>query len=245
MLAPAVKNKKVTIMQVLSSHTLAALSLILTASVAQAEVTGGQLKLSQSGFTDDFSVAKTNISGSVELAFGPQFGMQMDLGVNVLNFAEETATNFVTHATYKMGDSTALGAFYGLDAVNGGSTSIYGLEAAQNFGTGGVQGYLAHAEDGNGSGNVLGISGGMVMGNGVGLGASLDHGSFDDASLTRFGLRGSFGLGESSKMFGELGSLNTDAGSETYAKIGATFNFGANSGLMFGDRSLFNLLPGS
>ncbi|OYU40032.1 MAG: hypothetical protein CFE33_05545 [Pseudorhodobacter sp. PARRP1] len=232
-------------MQVFSTHILAALGLALIASAAQAEMTGGQVKLSQSGFTDDFSVAKTNISGSVELAFGPQFGMQMDLGVNLLNFADETATNFVTHATYKLGDSTALGAFYGLDSVNGGSTSLYGVEAAQNFGNGGVQGYVAHAEDGNGSGNALGISGGMVMGNGVGLGASLDHGKIDGTSLTRYGLRGSFGLGESSKMFAELGALNTDAGSETYAKIGATYNFGSNSGLMFGDRSLFNLLPGS
>ncbi len=243
MLAPAVKTKKVTIMQVVSKHTLAALSLILAGSAAQAEMTGGQVKLSQSGFTDDFSVAKTNISGSVELAFGPQFGMQMDLGVNLLNFADETATNFVTHGTYKLGDSTALGAFYGMDAVNGGRTDVYGLEAAQNFGTGGVQGYVAHAEDNGGT--VLGVSGGMVMGNGVGVGGSLDHGSFDGTSLTRYGVRGSFGLGESSKMFAELGALNTDAGSETYAKIGATYNFGANSGLMFGDRSLFNLLPGS
>ncbi|MDP1576442.1 MAG: hypothetical protein Q8L76_06735, partial [Cypionkella sp.] len=185
-------------MQVLSKHILAILGFILTASVAQAEMTGGQVKLSQSGFTDDFSVAKTNISGSVELAFGPQFGMQMDLGVNMLNFADETATNFVTHGTYKLGDSTALGAFYGMDAVNGGRTDVYGVEAAQNFGTGGVQGYLGRAEDGDGSGTVLGVSGGMVMGNGVGIGGSLDHGSFDGASLTRYGLRGSFGLGDSS-----------------------------------------------
>lgn len=232
-------------MQVVSKHIFAAVGLVLAGSAAQAEMTGGQVKLSQSGFTDDFSVAKTNISGSVELAFGPQFGMQIDLGVNLLNFADETATNFVTHGTYKLGDTTALGAFYGMDAVNGGRTDVYGFEAAQNFGTGGVQGYLGHAEDGNGSGTVLGVSGGMVMGNGVGLGASLDRGTFDDFSLTRYGVRGSFGLGESSKMFAELGALNTDDGSETYAKIGATYNFGANSGLMFGDRSLFNLLPGS
>lgn len=134
-------------MQVLSKHTLAAISLVLAGSAAHAEMTGGQVKLSQSGFTDDFSVAKTNISGSVELAFGPQFGMQMDLGINMLNFADETATNFVTHGTYKVGDSTALGLFYGMDAVNGGRTDVYGVEAAQNFGTGGVQGYVAHAEE--------------------------------------------------------------------------------------------------
>ncbi|MDB5659523.1 MAG: hypothetical protein JWS10_2138 [Cypionkella sp.] len=232
-------------MKIQTTHVVAAISLVLGCSAAQAEVTGRQLKLSQSAFTDDFSIAKTNISGSVELAFGPQFGIQMDLGVNLLNFADETATNFVTHGTYKLGDNTALGAFYGLDAVNGGRTDIYGVEAAQNFGTGGVQGYVAHAEDGGGSGTVLGVSGGMVMGNGVGIGGSLDHGSFDGTSLTRYGLRGSFGLGESSKMFAELGALNTDDGSETYAKIGATYNFGSNSGLMFGDRSVFNLLPGS
>ncbi|WP_284325128.1 hypothetical protein [Cypionkella aquatica] len=232
-------------MMVHSPKTLATLALILAASTAQAEITGGQVKLSQSGFTDDFSVAKTNISGSLELGFGERFGMQMDLGVNLLNFADETAINYVTHGTYKLSDSTALGAFIGMDSVNGGSTSIYGIEAAQNFGTGGVQGYVAHAQDGNGNGNALGVSGGMVMGNGVGIGASLDHGSFDGTSLTRYGLRGSFGLGESSKMYAELGALNTDVGSETYAKIGASYNFGSNSGLMFGDRSLFNLLPGS
>ena len=241
---------KVNIVKILTKRGLAVIGVALLASAAHAEVTGGQIKLSQSGFTDDMSIAKTNLSGSIELGFGAQFGVQLDLGVNMLNFADETATNIAAHGVYKLSDSTAIGAFYGMDRLAGATNDFYGVEAAQNFGTGGVQGYLARGEDNGASGTVIGISGGAVMGNGFGIGASLDHGAFDGGvSLTRFGVRGSLGLGERSKMFAEVGALNgaiSGAGSdsETYAKIGATYNFGANSGLTFGDRSLFNLLPG-
>lgn len=241
---------KVHIMKIFTQRSLAVIGLVLGCATANAEVTGGQIKVSQSGFTDDFSVAKTNVSGALELGFGAQFGLQLDLGVNMLNFADETATNIAAHGTYKLSDSTALGAFYGMDRIGGGQNDFFGVEAAKNFGTGGVQGYLARGEDSGDSGTVLGISGGAVLGNGFGLGASLDHGAFDGgASLTRLGLRGSFGLGEQSNMYAEIGTLNGEidglgSDSETYAKIGTTFNFGANSGPTFGDRSLFNLLPG-
>ena len=244
------QNKKVNSVKVLTKRGLAVIGAVVLASAVQAEVTGGQIKLSQSGFTDDMSIAKTNLSGSIELGFGPQFGVQVDLGVNMLNFADETATNIAAHGVYKLSDRTAVGAFYGMDRLAGATNDFYGVEAAQNFGTGGVQGYLARGEDAGASGTVIGISGGAVMGNGFGIGASLDHGTFDGGlSLTRFGVRGSLGLGERSKMFAEVGTLNSaisgfGSGSETYAKIGATYNFGDNSGLTFGDRSLFNLLPG-
>ena len=237
-------------MNVLTKKIATSLMLVLGCSTAQAEVIGGQVKLSQSAFTDDMSIAKTNLSGAIELGFGPQFSMQLDFGVNRLNAVDETATNFAAHATYKLSDSTAVGAFYGLDSVSGESQNFYGIEAAQNFGTGGVQGYLGQGEESGYKGTVIGLSGGTIIGSGFGIGASLDHASFDGGvSVTRFGVRGTYGVGERSKMFAEIGSLNGSidglgSDSETYTKIGATYNFGANSGLTFGDRSLFNLLPG-
>lgn len=226
------------------------LSLVVGCSAAQAEVTGGQIELSHSAFTDETSVAKTNLNGSVELEFGPKFGLQLDFGVNALNAVNDTATNVAAHAIYKVSDSTALGAFYGIDSLSGENQDFYGVEAAHNFGTGGVQGYLGRGEDSGFGGTVAGVSGGTMIGSGFGLSASVDHGSFDGGvSLTRFGVRGSYGQGERAKVFVELGSLNGDinglgSASEPYAKIGATVNFGRNSGLTFGDRSIFNLLPG-
>lgn len=235
---------------ILTKLTLSALSLALICSTAQAEAISGQIKLSQSAFIDDTSVAKTNFSGAVELGFGPELGAQLDFGVNALNASGETATNFAAHAIYKPSDTTAFGAFYALDSLSGESQSVYGIEAAQNFKTGGVQAYLARGEDSGFSGSVIGLSGGTIIGEGFGLGASVDHGSFDGGlSLTRFGVRASYGQGERSKMFVEIGTLNGEisglgSDSETYAKVGATFNFGRNSGLTFGDRSIYNLLPG-
>lgn len=234
----------------ITKRCVTALCFVFVCSATQAEVTGGQLKLSHSAFTNDTSVAKGNLSGAVELSFGSQFGAQLDFGVNALNASGETATNFAVHASYKLSDTTALGAFYGLDSVSGESQNFYGIELAQNFKTGGIQGYLARGEDAGFSGTVIGLSGGAIIGSRFGIGASLDHGSFDGGvSLTRFGLRGSYRQGERSKFFVEVGSLTGDisgfgSDSEPYAKIGATFNFGSNSGLTFGDRSLFNLLPG-
>ena len=246
----AVQEKKVLFMMMSTKQAMAALGLFLSCSATQAEVIGGQVKLSRSGFTDDMSIAKTNLSGNIELGFGPQFGMQLDFGLNRLNTAGKTATNVAAHAVYKLSDSTAFGAFYGLDSLSGGRQNFYGIEAAQNFGTGGLQGYLARGKASGASGTVVGLSGSTMIGSGFGIGASLDSASLDGGvSLTRFGVRGSYGVGERSKMFAEIGSLNGDisgvgSDSETYAKIGATYNFGANSGLTFGDRSLFNLLPG-
>lgn len=237
-------------MKVLTKRSLVVIGSLLLSSAAQAEITGGQIKLSQSGFTEDMSIAKSNLSGTVELGFGPKFALQLDLGVNMLNFADETATNFAVHGIYKLSDKTAFGAFYGIDRLAGETNDFFGIEAAQNFGTGSVQGYLARGEESGNHGTVIGISGDVALGNGFGIGASMDHGSFDsDVSLTRVGLRGSYSINERSQMYAELGALNGDisggaSASETYAKIGVTFNFGANSGPAFGDRSLFNLLPG-
>lgn len=231
-------------------HSVASLSVALTCFPALAEVTGGQIELSHSAFVDDTSFAKSTVSGTVELSFGPRFGAQFDVGANVLNLAEETATNFAAHAILKPSEGTALGVFFGLDAIAGESQSFYGVEIAHNFDVGGVQAYIAHGEDLGFSGTVVGLSGGTIIENGVGISASVDYASFDGgASATRFGVRGSIGQGERSKLFVEIGALNgslsgVGSDSETYAKIGATYNFGENSGLTFGDRSIFNLLPG-
>jgi len=226
------------------------LGLVLGCSVAQAEVIGAQIKVSQSAFTDETTFAKSNLSGAVELGFGSQFGVQLDFGVNRLKVVDETATNFAVHAMYKMSDSTAFGALYGLDTISGESQDFYGIEAAQSFGAGGVPGYLASGEDSGFRGTVLGLSSGTIIGKGLGIGASLDYASLGGGvSLTRFGVRGFYGQDERSKVFVEIGSLNgaisgLGSQSEPYAKIGATYNFGHNSGLTFGDRSMFNVFPG-
>lgn len=209
---------------------------------------GGRINLAYSEFTDDRTFAKGTLDGAMELRFGQNIGLQMDLGLNEFNASGEQGTNIGLHGLYHLDPATSLGAFYSIDSVEATNTSLYGVEAGHAFGDGGIDGYLGQANSDGSTVTILGLNG-TVRFNDFGIAASLDNATFEGVSLTRIGIQGSYRIGAMSKIYVEIGQLHGDiegfgSDSENYVKLGATFKLGPKHGTTFGNHSLFNLIPG-
>lgn len=219
-------------------------------SPAQAEVLGGRLSLAHSAFVDDTSMAKSAAVGSIELPMGERFSMQSDLGLAGLHALDDKAVNITTHAILHFGADSAAGLFYGVDMMNGGSDDFLGLEYGRNLGAAQVEAYVAGIDSAEGSATLLGLAGEMPLSGGpFSLGAALDHASVGGGrSATRFGLTGGYAVGESTRLVAEIGTLGGGIGvddtSGGYVKLGVDFTFGRNAGTTFGQRSVFNSIPG-
>lgn len=232
-------------------YVVISVATVLLAGASQAQevnLVGGRINLAYSEFTSDTSFAKATLDGSMELGFGQNIGLQMDLGLNAFNAANEQGTNVGLHGLYHVDQTTSLGAFYSVDTVEGTNTSLYGVEAGHSFGDGGVDGYLGQSSGDGSTATIFGLNG-TVRFSDFGIGASLDYTSVENVSLTRIGIQGSCRIGDMSKIYVEVGQLHGDIDgfgldSESYVKLGATFNLGPKHGTTFGSRSLFNLIPG-
>ena len=213
------------------------------------DVTGGDVSIGHSLFIDDTDVARSSLEGSVELGFGPSFGVQVDAGVHRFNFVGENATTLTVHGIYRLGDSTSAGLFIGSDEINDASLTFIGGEVGHEFGRAGIEGYFAFGDEAGGAGDTIGLSGAYQVTDTIGIGASLDRldlGGGDD--VTRFGLRGDLAVGQQTDLFAEVGSVSIDTAgasdSEAFVGVGAAFSFGANRGATFDRRGFSKLLPG-
>ncbi len=211
------------------------------------EMTGAEVGLSHSFFTDDTSYAKTTLEGSAELGFGPTFGLQGDLGVNWLNETDETGTSVTLHGLYHVTDQTSLGLFYGSDKLDSDNVDYYGFEVGQQGDSFDVEAYVGRGEDSGLTGSLMGVEGRFAVSGAFGLGGKLQNVDFDDASLTRVGLTGDYTMFNGMGLTAEVGRLNSDGmgiGNETYLGIGAKMSFGPNQGVTFGKRGILDVLPG-
>jgi hypothetical protein len=230
--------------------TLVAVLLGGALPAAAFEVTGGQVSLNHSFFTDESDVAKTALDGAVEFGITREFAIQADLGFHALNATDENATTYALHAIYHGDETSSYGLFYGNDDVFGGNLDYYGIEYGHESGPLGFETFLARGEEQDVSATEFGISGRYAVSDQLGLGARYDTMNFEgglDASVV--GLTADYAVVPGLQLTGELGSAKLDldgvgSGSETYAKLGVTFKFGAERGATFGKRGLVNLLPG-
>lgn len=213
------------------------------------EVTGGEIDLGYSVFTDETDVSKFAITGGVEISFSQAFSLQLDAGTHAFNLTDETGSNVSAHAIYHVDDALSLGAFYGMDRAAGVSTDFYGVEGGYKLANFDVEGYVAHGEDSGVSATVVGLDGTYPVSNAFELGASVDRIDFGSGvRLTRLGVTGTYNVAPNTGLYAELGSVNGSAyglsDSESYVGIGAKVTFGSDPGTTFGRRSVFELLPG-
>lgn len=226
--------------------------LILTASTTAAqafEVTGGEVELAYSAFTDDSDFAKTALQGAVELGFNQRFGMQIDLGLHGFNGISDTATNLTLHGLYHVSDQTSIGLFYGQERLDGESVSLLGFEAGQEAAKFDGEVFVAIGEEEDLTVRLMGLSGRYAVSDKFGLGGSLQRADLEGGlDITRLGVKADMALGQSTSAFIEVGSLSGSidgsSGSETFVGIGADLKFGAARGATFGKRGLFQMIPG-
>lgn len=216
--------------------------------MAQAQEIKGDLTLGHSFFTDDSNASRTYAEGALEFGVAPMASVQLDLGIYQLGLIDENATNLVVHGIYDVHDSGSLGAFVGMDRLVGEDATFYGVEYGQSLGSGSIEGYVATGDEAGVDGTVIGVESEFLVGSEFGLGVKLDHADFEGTlSATRFGVKGLYGIGESGKLFAELGTLRGEVGgvsaSEPFVGVGLSVNLGQDEAT-FGRRGLFNLFPG-
>lgn len=213
------------------------------------EVTGADITLGYSAFTEDNDFNASALEGSLEVGFNKQFGVQLDLGYHKFGAIDDDATTATLHGIYHVDDATSLGLFYGRDSALGGNIDFYGIEAGHEYDRFDVEGYVAHGEESGFSGTVVGLSGAYAATDSFKLGLSLDNADFDGGvTVRRVGVKGAYDFGTAASVYAEIGSLNGKVGgfsdSETFVGVGASFSFGADRGATFGQRGLAHLIPG-
>lgn len=216
---------------------------------AAAQVTGGEVALSYSAFTDQGDVNRTSIEGALEYSFGQNFSMQGDLAHHSFGASNENATTVTLHGIYHLNDSTSLGAFLGRDQAAGENVTTYGLEFGRDLGRIDLEGYLGGFSDSGTDGTLIGGQARYAYTPQIGFGANFDYGRLDsNVDLTRFGVNADYKFAGGPVISAEIGQLHANAfglgGTEAYAKIGIGFEFGAKRGATFNTRSLTRLLPG-
>ncbi len=216
---------------------------------ASAEVTGGEVTLSYSAFTDEGDFNRTSLQGAIEYGFGNNFAVQADLGLHNFGASNEDSSTLTLHGIYHLDESTSLGAFVSRDRAAGENLTIYGVEAGRDFGRIDVEGYIAGFEESGIDATLIGGKGRYAYTEQVGFGVGFDYGRIDsNVDLTRFGINADYQFANGPTVAGEIGQLDANAfglgGSEAYAKVSIGFEFGAKRGASFDNRSLTRLLPG-
>lgn len=232
-------------------NTLTALcgaTLICAQAAQAAEIIGGSVELSYSSFTEDSSVRRVGIDGSMEIGFTQNFSAQVDLTHHDLNAAGGDATTFAAHGIYHMNDVTSFGAFYAVENTNTGTFDYYGLEAGHEVGQFDLEGYIARADANAVDADVIGVSARYDLANTFGVTGSYDHIDIAGADLSTTTLRVDRDVAQNVNLFVEVGSARAAAGglsgSETFVGLGGKITFGAERGTTFDARGLARLLPG-
>ncbi|MBJ3762082.1 porin [Maribius pontilimi] len=243
---------------ILWKYSGAACVLAMSTGMASAvEVTGGEVGLSYSRFFedveidgDDEAVAKTSLSGQVEIGFNRNFALQADLAHHKFSASDEDGTTLTLHGILHYNDTLSFGAFIGRDSGDGDDLDFYGIEIGQEFERFDVEAYLSDGDiDDISSGLIYGVSGRYVVNDALEVGLDFDAVDLDEgADLRRIGLVADYSFGPSTNVYGEIGTSELESSfgsdSEEYVELGAKFMFGAERGATFDKRGFFSVLPG-
>jgi hypothetical protein len=232
----------------------------LTVAGSQAyafEVTGGDLRLEYSAFTDDIlgeDLGKTALEGSVEVGFDRHIALQFDLGLQDFKFADESGNNLAVHVLHHMNEDTSVGLFVGRDKISSGEADYYGIEAGYEALNYEFEAYLSTGDVsepslGSSDVNILGVSGALDISENLKLTGAVHHAEFDgDVSASRFEVGLQYAASDHFALTASVGSAEEDSfgssTSENFFAVGAEMTFGANRGATFGQRGLLRLIPG-
>ncbi|MCI2393453.1 porin [Aliiroseovarius sediminis] len=217
------------------------------------EITGGDVSLSYSAFTEDTDLSRVAIEGSVEVGFTRAFSMQFDLARYEFGFADDGVTTGTVHAIFHVSDVTSVGAFYGREDIDGTSLDLYGAEVGHEMGALDLEAYIGHGEEAGVSGTAFGLAADYNINDRFAIGVAYDRVDFDgDFNIHKTALRASYAAADRFSVFGEVGSFGMGAdyygvtldASTNYVGFGVEYAFGAKRGATFGERGLTRMLPG-
>lgn len=220
---------------------LAALLAVPPGLAAAQGFAGAEVSAEILGFAEDPDLGETRYSGGAEFDLFGGLSVEADLAYHGFRGFDSDGRNATLHAIYGFGQATDLGLFYGNDDFDG-STGILGIEGATT-----VRGFDLDAALGSYDGDAA--SGGMAS-----IGLSYDFGSFaatgfagtlsGDIEASRVSVGGAYRLGRGPTLFAEVGRIGVEGETDTFVSLGARVAIGPNGGTTFGNRGLFEIVPG-
>lgn len=220
---------------------------------AAMELTGGDISLGYSAFSEDSDLSRMAVEGSLELGINRAFSVQFDLSHYEFGFVNEGVTSGAVHAIYHFNDTTSAGLFYGRESNSLTSIDFYGAEVGRDFGALDLEAYVGFGDESGVSATAFGIAGAYQMNDHFSVGAAYDRVDFDgDVHIYSTAFRANYEPAENVTLYGEVGSAGIGATafgvtanlSSTYLGLGVEYAFGAKRGATFGERGLTRLLPG-
>jgi hypothetical protein len=232
--------------------TTAALAALFASPVAAFEMTGGTVSLSYSQLTEDSSLDRTDLGGSVEFGFSRNISAQVDLGFTDFGASGLSLTSFALHGIWHASEASSVGLFLGRDDADldgaDASQDYIGVEVGYGSGAFGAEAHFAYADADGGSGTAAGLALDYAVSPTIGIGGTIDRLNVEGADLTTFALRGSYAFTPQTQVYAEVGNTSADAGGvsedSAFIGLGAEFSFGAARGATFDRRSLLGSIPG-
>jgi hypothetical protein len=175
--------------------TAVALAAAPLASHAQAiSFEGATISYEYAG-NQTYDYDQDELSGSVEIGFGPQFSVQADLATWNYDYSSDDYISYGLHLIYDVSASTSVGAFYVKDDWDPSIYTMVGLEAKHSFGADSAMPLEIEAfygrYDYEFSGytfDVLSVDADWAVGSGFSLNGGFSHSDGDEeAFLTRIG----------------------------------------------------------
>lgn len=226
-----------------------AATLLVVASPLAAQVTGGSLGVEYNAPTDGGDLGGTTYSGALEYAINRNFAVSVDLAGYRLDNIDTDAVSGTLHGVYHLNELTSFGVFYGADDLDGAdAVSLYGLEAGTEFGQAEIEGYIGQLEGNEDDALIFGFDANYDFSNGFSITGSGGFTDVDDFSLSRVAIGGQYEITGGPQFYAEIGNVSAEFegfdDDETFVGVGARLAFGAERGTTFGQRSLFEILPG-
>lgn len=226
-----------------------AAAVLVVASPVTAQVTGGSLGVEYSAPTDGGDFGGTTYSGALEYAITRDFALSVDASGYRLDNISTNASSVTLHGVYHLDEQTSFGAFYGADALDGSDNrALYGIEAGTEFGDADVEAFIGQLEGASDDALIYGFDANYAFNNGFSVTGSGGFTDVDSLSLSRMSLGGQYELTGGPQFYAELGNVSAEANGaetdQTFVGVGARIAFGAERGTTFGQRSLFEILPG-
>ena len=239
-------------------------ALLPTVAAAQS-FDGAYISLERFSYSSEFD-GETDFYGSSIGSVGGEFGLGVGFGISadLTNYGGDINNSSGTlHAFYRFGQETAIGAFYGFDALRIGgfddfgfnalnrSGTFYGAEARTGFASGSIEGFVSESEGDVFEGTTYGIDGEYRFGR---WGLTASYSALEDSDsvfdVDRIALGGVWNYNEGVSVWTELGrstststfddpfeGSSTFEVSEDFISVGIRIGIGPNNGTTFGPRS--------
>lgn len=222
-----------------------------TSGLAQG-FTGAEMGLEFNTF-DEFDLSVTKYYGGAEFAFAQQFAVAADVSLYSNSEEDGSANNITFHGIYKFGPSrSGAGVFFGQDSIDDDDLTVFGVEAAYNYGQGNIEGFFGVGEPETGDSDISFIGGEFEydLGNGLGVVGGFDRfdlsNDSDEVTITTVEIGGSYEVAQMVSVFAKIGQVGLDADTTTavgtdddvFVGIGAEIGFGPDQGMTFSPRSI-------